>query len=76
MRKGNDDLDGNDDDDGVDDDDHHEKVCRGQGPVEAGKRRCHLRGKVIGKKNFGAHRRRCQSRLGVVAEEEEEQPPA
>ena len=57
---------------------NHEKVCRGMGPVEEGKRRCDLCGKVYGKKNFAVHRRRCESRLGVapVVEEEEEQPPA
>ena len=56
---------------------NHEKVCRGMGPVEAGKKRCDLCEKVIGKKNFAAHRRRCESRLGIVAEEEEEElPPA
>ena len=56
---------------------NHEKICRGQGPVEAGKRKCDLCGKVLMKSNFAKHRRRCEVHLGVVREEEEsQQPPA
>ena len=49
------------------------KVCRGLGPVEAGKRRCDLCPEVIGKKNLAAHRRRCERKLGVRVEEPDEE---